>query len=157
MQKKDQSRVDHYPDLYRYAYSLCKHRETAEDAAQDALLAWVKSDLKPTNPKPWLFRVCRNRLIDRIRRKAPSPMTEAIDQKTSEMPSPSESFEVSEFIRALPKLLAGLPENQQEVIRLKFQAHMSYKNIAEVTDSTVGAVGVLLHRAMQSLRQNYKI
>ena len=157
MHKENQSEVDHYPDLFRYAYSFCKHRETAEDAAQDALLAWVKSDPKPINPKPWLFRVCRNRLIDRIRRKVPTPLTEAMHQKKSELPSPPENSEISEFVRALPKLLAGLPENQREVIRLKFQAHMSYKDIAEVTDSTVSAVGVLLHRAMQSLRQNYKI
>jgi RNA polymerase sigma factor (sigma-70 family) len=49
-------------------------------------------------------------------------------------------------------MMQALPENQQEVVRLKFQNGMSYKEIASVTELTVTNVGFLLHRAINTLR-----
>ncbi|MEM9420291.1 MAG: sigma-70 family RNA polymerase sigma factor, partial [Planctomycetota bacterium] len=54
---------------------------------------------------------------------------------------------------AVLRRLAALPDPQQEVVRLKFQADLSYKQIAEVTGLTVSHVGVLLHQALKTLRQ----
>ena len=50
------------------------------------------------------------------------------------------------------RLLNRLPENQQEVIRLKFQEGMSYRQISEVTGHSVSPVGVLIHEGMRTLR-----
>lgn len=49
--------------------------------------------------------------------------------------------------------LARLSDNQQEVVRLKFQAGLSYKEIAEVTGLTVTNVGYLLHTALSTLKE----
>ena len=46
-----------------------------------------------------------------------------------------------------------LPANQQEVIRLKFQHGLSYKQIAEVTQLSVSNVGFLIHAGLKTLRQ----
>jgi RNA polymerase sigma-70 factor (ECF subfamily) len=45
-----------------------------------------------------------------------------------------------------------LPENQREVIRLKFQSDLSYKEIAEITNLSVSNVGFLLHTGIKRLR-----
>ena len=50
------------------------------------------------------------------------------------------------------RFLERLPENQQEVIRLKFQGEMSYKEISEVTSLSVGNVGFLIHSGLKRLR-----
>ena len=50
------------------------------------------------------------------------------------------------------QMMQALPENQQEVVRLKFQNGMSYKEIASVTELTVTNVGFLLHTAINTLR-----
>lgn len=50
-------------------------------------------------------------------------------------------------------LLAELPSNQQEVIRLRFQNGLSYKQIAEVTSLSVSNVGFLIHTAIATLRK----
>ena len=47
-------------------------------------------------------------------------------------------------------LLELLTARQQEAVRLKFQGGLSYREIAEVMDTTVSNVGVLLHEAMKS-------
>ena len=50
-------------------------------------------------------------------------------------------------------VLGTLPENQQEVIRLKFQHGLTYREIAGVTKHSVSHVGVLIHAGMKTLRQ----
>jgi RNA polymerase sigma factor (sigma-70 family) len=46
-----------------------------------------------------------------------------------------------------------LPDRQQEVLRLKFNAGLSYKEIAEVTGLTSTNVGFILHTAIAKLRK----
>ena len=49
-------------------------------------------------------------------------------------------------------MLDQLPDNQQEVVRLKFQNDLSYKEIADITHLTVTNVGFLLHTGLKKLR-----
>ena len=49
--------------------------------------------------------------------------------------------------------LGHLPVSQQEVVRLKFQSDLSYRDIATITGLSVTNVGYLLHTAIQKLRE----
>jgi RNA polymerase sigma-70 factor (ECF subfamily) len=49
-------------------------------------------------------------------------------------------------------MLDELPVNQREVIRLKFQNDLSYKEIAEITQLSMTNVGFLLHVGLKRLR-----
>ena len=51
------------------------------------------------------------------------------------------------------RLLDGLPKNQREVVYLKFQCDLSYKEISEITKLSVGNVGFLLHTALKAIRK----
>ena len=53
----------------------------------------------------------------------------------------------------LPALTAKKFENQREVVRLKFQAGLSYAEISRVTGHSVSNVGFLLHTALKTLRR----
>jgi DNA-directed RNA polymerase specialized sigma24 family protein len=46
-----------------------------------------------------------------------------------------------------------LPKNQREVLRLKFQCDLSYKEISAVTQLSVTNVGFLIHTAIKTLRK----
>ena len=48
--------------------------------------------------------------------------------------------------------LDKLPDNQKEVIRLKFEGDMSYKEISQVTNLSVSNVGFLIHAGIKKLR-----
>ena len=50
------------------------------------------------------------------------------------------------------KILASLPENQQEVIRLRFQNDLTYKEIGQVTGFSVSNVGFLIHTGLKTIR-----
>lgn len=68
-------------------------------------------------------------------------------------PGPSAALQTRESLSQVSQLMAELSDNQQEVIRLKFQAGMSYKEISAVTGLSTSNVGFLLHTAIQTLRK----
>ena len=149
----------HAADLTRYAASILGDADAAKDVVQDAFLRlWQESQSKVEgHALPWLFRVCRNRALD-VRRKGgrmqPIDATLA-DATATDLPGPGVLAERQDSHDQVLKMMQALPDNQQEVVRLKFQNGMSYKEIAAVTDLTVSNVGFLLHTAINTLRARF--
>lgn len=71
-------------------------------------------------------------------------------------PAPAALLEDREASGCVLRLLATLPEKQQEVLRLKFQGGLSYKEIAGVLGLSVSNVGFLIHTAIASLRERLR-
>ena len=63
------------------------------------------------------------------------------------------NLENLETVGAIFRLVEHLPKNQREVVYLKFQCDLSYKEISEVTKLSVGNVGLLLHTALKAIRK----
>jgi DNA-directed RNA polymerase specialized sigma24 family protein len=49
-----------------------------------------------------------------------------------------------------------LPDNQREVLYLKFQCDLSYKEISNITQLSVTNVGFLIHTGVKSVREKIK-
>jgi len=80
----------------------------------------------------------------------------SIDHDPVADPSPDASkiAESAEQSSKLSTLVQSLTPRQQEVIRLRLQADLSYREIAEITGMTVSNVGFHLHAAVRSLRDS---
>jgi RNA polymerase sigma-70 factor (ECF subfamily) len=106
----------------------------------------------------WLFTVCRNRAVD-VRRKETRMGSLTKDQMVraeSKEGAPSEGLEKQEAMSQVLRLLNKIPENQQEVIRLKFQEGFSYREISGVTGLSVTNVGFLIHTGLKLIRQRMR-
>ena len=66
---------------------------------------------------------------------------------------PADAAEREDSVSLVLRRLADLPPVQQEVIRLKFQHGLSYREIGEVLNLTVTNVGFLIHTGLKTLRQ----
>lgn len=143
--------------LIRYALQITGDLERARDVVQDTFLRLCSENRASFNGhlEPWLYTVCRNRALD-VRRKEGrmNPLTEATAEPTSSSPDPSVSMEQTETLSSALKILETLPASQQEVIRLKFQNELSYKEISQVTGLSVTNVGFLIHAGLKTIRQN---
>ena len=77
-----------------------------------------------------------------------------LDERMSGMAVSPENVLINEERQvALAAQISRLPDKQQEVLRLKFHAGLSYQEIAEITGLTRTNVGFLLHTAISKLRQ----
>ena len=144
--------------LCAFACSLVRDTERARDAVQETFLRLCREsqDKLAGREAGWLFRVCRTRCIDILRKENPVSPLCMQDQAAlaSPMPGPDVSAQHHDLLEQLPGMMNRLPRQQREVIRLKFQQHLSYKEIAEALELSVSNVGFLLHTGIQSLRQD---
>lgn len=105
--------------------------------------------------KAWLYRVCRNLAIDHKRRQgvviAVGDQNELDSFSSGAMPHAAgpEQDALAEVMSHVQTLSA----NQQEVIRLRYQHDLSYKEISKITGHSVSNVGVLIHEAMRRLKK----
>lgn len=66
---------------------------------------------------------------------------------------PAATLERQEALGQATAILAGLPANQQEVIRLKVLDGLSYREISGVTGLSVSNVGFLIHQGIKTIRE----
>ncbi len=148
---------DYEPRLMAYAVHLLGDAERARDVAQETFMRLCAQPRAQVESRlgEWLFTVCRNLCID-VRRKERRMTLLAEGQaelKIAGDPAPGAAIEQTEMMSQVMASLSSLSQNQQEVIRLKFQHDLSYKQIAGITHLTVTNVGFLIHTALKNIRQ----
>jgi RNA polymerase sigma-70 factor (ECF subfamily) len=142
----------HERPLIRYARSLLGDLESARDVVQETFLRLCREDSARVegHVAPWLFTVCRNLALDARKKAARIAALEI-----AEVPVACDLDEQHDACRALGRILEALetlPPNQRDVVSLKFQGGLSYKEISAVTGLSVSNVGFLLHTAVRAIR-----
>jgi RNA polymerase sigma-70 factor (ECF subfamily) len=149
----------HESALVAYAERLLGDPERARDVVQDAFLKLCEQDPGELDGhvRQWLYTVCRNRALD-VRRKEsrmnPDEET-AARLRVATGPEPGERLERGELVSRVMASLRALPAKQREVLTLKFQDGLSYREIAGVTDQPIGTVGWLVHEGVAALRRRH--
>lgn len=112
-----------------------------------------RSAFRAPRLEAWLFTVTRNGALDHQRKHSRIiPMT-LPDDRACAAPGPDATLEQRENATVIFGMLDALSANQREVIRLKFQNDLSYREIAGVTGLTVTNVGFLIHAGLKKLRE----
>lgn len=152
--------VDQYGQLvWGTAYRLVGNHVDASDCFQDVFLEAVRVDRKES-VRDWpamLRHLTTLRALDllraRCRRRNRVDAAADVDFLVSSEAGPEQSAEVNELAERLRVAVAELPRQQAEVFCLSCLDKLSYIEIGERLDLTTNAVGVLLHRARQKLRE----
>ena len=136
--------------LLRYATWLMGDLESAREVVQETFLRLCKEQRASKIADylaQWLFTVCRNLAFDVRKKEARmTPLGDmhiGVDSRLDEKQTAGEIF----------RMLDRLPKNQREVVYLKFQCDLSYKEISDVTKLSVTNVGFLMHTALKNLRK----
>lgn len=147
---------DYEARLVRYACSILNDLDRARDVVQETFIKLYQQEPEKVTRalKSWLFTVCRNRCFDVMRKESRMVLVsdEMIASSRRTDQDPSKDLQRQEAKGEVLRFLERLPENQREVIRLKFQNDMTYKEISEVTNLSVSNVGFLIHTGLKRLR-----
>jgi RNA polymerase sigma-70 factor (ECF subfamily) len=133
--------------------------DAIEDLVQDVLLSVhsVRSTYDPDRPfLPWLLAIARNRLVDSARRYARRAAREVLVDDldvTFSDESANTSTAVPADSAALQAAIRALPPGQRDAIEMLKLREMSLKEAAAASGTSVGALKVATHRAMQALRK----
>jgi RNA polymerase sigma-70 factor (ECF subfamily) len=159
--------VDQYEQpLTRYARRLLGDLDLAADAVQHAFVALCGESRSHVGDRvaPWLFRVCRNRVVDHLRRSGREQSLtghEAASEHTADAGPPTTDTSIdpaivvehADLAKRLRELMRELPSTQRETIDLWCEG-FTYREIATITGRQEGHVRVLAHRGLTALRQH---
>ncbi len=146
--------------LLRYALRLIGHRALAEDTVQEAFMKLHAQFAEVKEPRRWLYRTVHNLALNHRRQGnkiVPLEPVGAQDQPTSTPditdpePLTDEQIVRWEGIGLVRLSLDALDDRSREIVRLKFNEELSYKQISERTGLTTGHVGYLLHHALKAI------
>ena len=142
--------------LIRYAWGITGSRELACDVVQDTFMKLCTTDPSRFNGHlaPWLYTVCRNRAFDLRKKEGRMSVLnqEQAEARPSDAPLPDTMAERSENRDAILGVLDNLPEQQQEIFKLKFEHGMTYREIAGVMEMPLSSVSATLTKALRTMR-----
>jgi RNA polymerase sigma-70 factor (ECF subfamily) len=146
----------HGPALARFAAGLGEW-EAVEELVQDAFVRAFDSIDGFRNEatlRTWLFTILRRLVLDR--RRAARRRREEVDVDDVTLAAsggPLEALVASETERRVHAVVQRLPRLQREVFALRVSEGLSYKEIAQVLDTTEGAARVHYHHATRAVKE----
>jgi RNA polymerase sigma-70 factor (ECF subfamily) len=132
-------------------------QEAAEDVVQDVFCKVLSSPTIPDDFRAWLYEIARSRCLDVLRSRA---------RKRDDQDLPNESQLAADLTGNLARLvrreqrsqlrriMASLPANQREVLRLRHVDQLSRAEIAHVLDLPESVVKSRLYEGLERLRDH---
>lgn len=154
----------HYAELLQpllrqatgYAHSILRNRDQAQDAVQQAALRGLErlrtfDDTRSF--REWWFAILRNCCIDLLRadKSAKHVSTDALDLEDPRLTDARQSEQETDAGEQLMRAIACLSDDHQEILRLKYFADLSYKELAAALNIPQGTVMSRLHLARIAL------
>jgi RNA polymerase sigma-70 factor, ECF subfamily len=154
----DRIYTEHAPRVFNYFRFRLGASADAEDLTSRSFeKAWAaranyRSDI--AGVATWLFAIAQNVAIDHFRtRRSDLSIDEAPELEGASAPE-IEAEHDSDLAR-LAFLTRDLPDQQRELLALKYGAEATNREIAKLTGLSESNVGTLLHRLVQSLRSRW--
>ena len=145
--------------LLGYALRYTGEIAQAEDVVQEAFMKLHVQFESVGKPRQWLYRTVHNLALNQ--RRAAGKSVSLNPSSGNENPSASETADPAplpdeqiirlEGIGQVRLSLETLDERSRELVKLKFNDELSYKDIAARTGLTAGNVGFILHHALKTI------
>ena len=149
------------PHLVRFAWSLSRDPEVAEDLAQETIARALAAQWRfqpGTNLKAWLFRILRNVHLNDVRSAGARPSLVSIEDLVGEPISLEQSLDPVETqvieraeVRRIAEAYRTLPANFAIPLYLTAVEELSYAEAALILDIPLGTVMSRVHRARRLL------
>jgi len=158
----------HKNELYSYIIGAVQNRELAEDIFQDTFtkaIVTIKSGRYAESGRfiGFLFRIAHNRIIDTYRKEQIVPIVKECDIEYDifsrkdlsddlEM-SHEDAISYNQVLRDIRRMISFLPENQREIIMMRFYKDMSFKDIADALNISINTALGRVRYAVLNLRK----
>ena len=135
-------------DLFRFARSIARHGQEANDLVQDAMIKSLNEPMLLSLPeykqRAWFFRVMKNRLIDDRRKEQRLTLWE------DDFDFPVQQAGVSHL--EITELLGHLPQDLSDLIFKRYWLGLTSQEIGSQLELPASTVRYKLHLAIKRLR-----
>ena len=139
--------------VYRYTYFRVGNRTEAEELVSQVFLAALEGLPKYHHRgyfAAWLFSIARRKIADHYRRARSEPLDGLAGAATVD-PDPLSQLIADEELTHLSGVIARQPEADQELLRLRYAAGLSFDQMAALLRRSPAAVKMSLYRLLNRL------
>ena len=151
--------LPHLDAAHNLARWLLRNEQDAQDVVQEAFLRAFKSfgGFHGSNGRAWLLTIVRNTSYTLLKKNRVADLTTTFDEEIHtaghESVSPATILEHSENAELIKEAMDELPAEFREILALRHQEGLSYKEIADIAQIPPGTVMSRLARARAKLRE----
>ena len=141
----------YYPDILRYCSWHTPNRQIAEDATQDTFLKAVRhldAYVHRGKFRAYLYKIAVNVCIDYSRKKTMEQLPDDLQEYDSQL-------ERMESDTNFVWLLRDLPDEQREVVLLRFAHELKIREISEIINVPMRTVQSRLRSALKRLKKDF--
>ena len=155
----EETMLPHMDAAHNLAKWLLRNEEDAQDVVQEAYLRAFKSfsGFHGSNGRAWLLTIVRNTSYTLLKKNRAVDLTTTFDEEIHtaghESVSPATILEHSENAELIKEAMNELPAEFREILTLRHQEGLSYKEIADIAQIPPGTVMSRLARARGKLKE----
>jgi len=155
----EETMLPHIDAAHNLARWLLRNEQDAQDVVQEAYLRAFKSfgGFHGSNGRAWLLTIVRNTSYTLLKKNRAVDLTTTFDEEIHatdhDSASPAAVLEHAEDAELIRKAMEELPAEFREILALRHQEGLSYKEIGEIVKIPAGTVMSRLARARAKLRE----
>ena len=154
----------HQSKIYGFIYSKVSNRDISDDIFQDTFIKVIKtlkSNAYNEEGKflPWVMRIAHNLVVDHFRRNKKMPMFRETEEfsifsiMSDNVPNIESQIITNQVESDLRKLIEELPADQKEVIVMRMDQDLSFKEISELTGVSINTALGRMRYALMNMRK----
>ncbi|MBT2291991.1 RNA polymerase sigma factor [Paenibacillus albidus] len=146
----------HYLSIQKYCYWKIRSMDDAEDLTQETFFRFCsKTDHLNNEGKylAYLYTIARNVCWDYLRNKRRTQLVETIERADSQAIEMSSMEDQVDNEQIVHQLLQTLPEEQRELVFMRFCLDLTYKDIARITRMNQWVVQYKIKRGLNTMKQ----
>ena len=146
--------VRYSDSLYRHAVGMTGSPDDAADILQNSFIkAYHHHGEVRGRFDAWVFRIVANGCKDWLKNIRRTHLSYEEDDQPSGYETPEEELDRGELRGHLDRALASLPASLREAFVMKHVEGRSYEEMAELLNTSVGALKMRVHRAREALQK----
>ena len=154
----------HKSRVFAFIMSKIKNRDLSEDIFQDTFIKVINSLQKGKYNEegkflPWMMRISHNLVIDHFRKEAkmrkvrPTAEFDIFDVLNDGNKNQEEVMMQTQVHADLKVLIEQLPEDQKEVLKMRYFEDLSFKQISDLTGTSINTALGRMRYALINLRK----
>lgn len=154
----------HQSKIYGFIYSKIPDRDVCDDVFQDTFIKVIKT-LKSNSYNeegkflPWVMRIAHNLIIDHFRKNKKMPMIRETEEFSifsilgDNAPTIENKMISDQVEKDLKNLIKHLPDDQREVLMMRYYQDLSFKEISELTGVSINTALGRMRYAIMNIRK----
>ncbi len=145
--------------IYWHIRRLVVSHDDANDIVQEVFIkVWkaLPKFRKDSSLYTWMYRIATNEALSFLKKKKRRYLMPLVDmgKQLEETLEADAWYQGNEMERKLQKAILSLPEKQRAVFNLRYYDEMKYEDMAEILDTSVGALKASYHHAVKKIEKS---